>query len=510
VFRDGDHPFVLYHLPAQNSAQFSRFTLPYAGYTLCVQPEHVLVIQQGGGAGIPCALASHAPQITVVEQNRDIARIVGRHYQLPVVNETPRGFLGRSRQRFDIIHVENWGTSLPGAAALNQEHLLTIEAFTQYLTHLTARGVLIISRKLLLPPADALRLWATAHESLNALEFENPSAHMAVLRNWDTFTLLVSVQPVRKSAALETFARARNFDMVYLPDISPETVNRFNRFEEPYHFQAINRLAQAYAAGTGAAFFRDYPLDVQPQSDGRPFPSRFLKWTRLKAIYASTGSRFYSLLMSGEIVVMVVFMEALLVAILLLLLPLRAIPEGARKPSVRQILFFLSVGAGFMFVELFFIKAYTLLFGDPVISFTVVLAGILIFSGAGGLWSQRLRPRHLQYALIALISVLVLVIVCLPAIVPKILGFSAPLQYSLALVLLLPVGFLMGLPFPLAMRYLLNSPVERAYAWAANGCTSVLTSVVSAQIALSLGIPTIMAGAAAAYLLALLSTGKPR
>ena len=60
-----------------------------------------------------------------------------------------------------------------------------------------------------------------------------------------------------------------------------------------------------------------------------------------------------------------------------------------------------------MFVELFFIKEYIFVFGDPVISLTVVLAGILVFSGLGGYWSQRIRPKNLSYALAALISILI-------------------------------------------------------------------------------------------------------
>ena len=295
-----------------------------------------------------------------------------------------------------------------------------------------------------------------------------------------------------------------NFDLVYLPGITQKMVNRFNIFDAPYHFLEINRLAEAYRSGTEKAYYKTYPLDVAPQKDSRPFPSRFLKWTRLKALYKITGSRFYSLFMSGEIIVAVVFLEALVVAIILLVLPLFAIPKEGQKPLLSHILYFLAVGAGFMFIELFFIKKYIFVFGDPVISFTVVLAGILVFSSFGGYWSQRIGPSGLRYILIALIAVLIFIFLGLNSIIYKILGLSKILRYILAFLLLFPPGFLAGLPFPLGMRYLLNRPAQRAYAWTANGCASVLTSIVSAQIALSLGIPTIILCAAAAYLLAFL------
>ena len=508
TFKDGDGQFVLYNMEngaSQENRRFPRFTLTYSGYLLASSPENVLLIQQGGGLGIGCAIASGAGNITIIEQNPRIARVIRQHYNLPVINRNPRGFLARSQEKYNIIQIENWGNSLPGTAALNQEHLLTIEAFSEYINHLTEKGILIVSRRLHLPPSDMIRLFATAYESLRILGIDNPQKHIAVLRNWDTFTLIVSISPMRDKGILINFCKNMNFDLVFLQGRVGDMANRFNVFDEPYHFQEIDRLAQAYSLGEEGRFFKDYILDVSPQWDNRPFPNRFLKWTRLKDSYKSTGSRFYSLVMSGEIVIGAVFIEALFVAILLLLLPLLAIlKKGGNLLSVRVIYFF-SVGAGFMFVELFFIKEYTLLFGDPVISFTVVLAGILVFSGFGGFCSQWIKLQGLRYVLLSLITVLILTFFFLDGLIHQILRLPVFFQYTFALLLLLPAGFLIGLPFTLGMQYILNSPVERAYAWAVNGCASVLTSIASAQIALSMGISTIVALAVVAYILVLLS-----
>jgi len=508
VFRDGDDPFFLYNLPSQHDAHFTRFTITYSGYLLIPKPKRVLLIQHGGGLGIPCAIASGARKVTIVEQNPHIARIVQSHYKLPVINQNPRAFLAQSKNKFNIIHVENWGTSLPGSASLTQGHLFTKEAFAEYLNHLTERGILIISRKLLLPPADSIRLWAAAYESMKSLKTENPEDHIAILRNWDTFTLIVSAAPLKDTSVIYEIAKKLNFDVVFIHDITRNTANKFNIFDEPYHFLEINRLAQAYTSGKEKEFFQTHFLDVKPQTDNRPFPSRFLKWSGLKKLYKSTGSRLYSLLLSGEMVIAVVFVEALLIALFILAAPLLVISKGKRKPSILHILYFLSVGAGFMFVELFFIKEYTLLFGDPIISFTVVLAGVLVFSGAGGFCSRRLKRSGLQIGLIALIAVLIFIFFGIDPLIHKILTFSIIFRYIFALLLLIPSGFLMGLPFPLGMRNLVKNPSERAYGWSANGCASVLTSIVSAQIALSHGIRTIIACAILAYLIVLVSSLK--
>ncbi len=504
VFTDGDNQFILYELQSHKDVLFAKFTLTYLGYFLAPNPEHVLLLQHGGGLAIPCALAAKAKKITIVEQNPKIASIIHRHYNLPVVNRNPRAFLAQSDKRFNIIHIENWGTSLPGSTVLNQEYYFTHNAFTEYLKHLADDGIIIVSRKLLLPPSDIIRLWALAFESLKTHGLASPDRHIAILRNWDTFTLIVSARPLNNATQLTNYAKKLNFDLVYLPDISPEMANQFAIFDAPYHFLEINRLAQAYRSGNEKTFFNSHFLDVTPQYDNRPFPARFLKWNRFRELYKTTGSRLYSLIMSGEIVISVVLIEAFAISIFLLALPLFFISNKVNKPSWTQVIYFLAVGAGFMFVELYFIKEFILLFGDPVISFTVVLSGILIFSSFGGYYSQHIRIRGLKKALIALIVVLTFIFFSFRPIIQYILSLPIIIQYICAFLLLAIPGMLVGLPFPLGMRFLLESPIERAYAWSANGCTSVITSIISAQIALSFGISTIIACASLAYFLALI------
>jgi hypothetical protein len=147
--------------------------------------------------------------------HHDLANILRRQYRLPVIIETPRGFLAQNDDRYDIIQLENWGSSMPGAAALNQDHLFTLEAFGEYWDHLTTTGVVIISRRLLLPPSDSLRLWSTAYEALQKNDVERPGEHLALLRNFDTFTLLVSKSIVNIRRVIE-YCRQNNFDPVFL------------------------------------------------------------------------------------------------------------------------------------------------------------------------------------------------------------------------------------------------------------------------------------------------------
>jgi hypothetical protein len=508
VFKDGDNQFALYdiqNLPAD--IRFAKHLLSYAAYYLRPRPENVLLIVSGGGLSIPCALASGAGQISIVEQSPQIAEILNQQYRHKIINKNPRAFLARNDQDYDIIHIENWGTSIPGSGALDQDHFFTIEAFAEYLRHLKPGGLITVSRKLLLPPSDSLRLWGTAFEAVEKTGSHNPAEHLAILRNFDTFSLIVS-NSIIDFKRLAEFAATGNFDPVFQQGMDRKMANRFHIFDKPYHFEAINQLAEMYRAGRQNDFFRHYLLDVAPQSDMRPFPGRFLKWSKVKMLYRSMGSRLYALFMSGEIVVSVVFAETLFIALILLILPLLVSTRGNQKPKLSRNIYFFAVGAGFMLSEIYFIKRFIILVGDPVMSFTLVIAGILFFACLGGIWVQKKSRHNLRLLLAILIVALVMEVAAIELLVPYMLEYSSAMRLIFSLLFLLPAGCLMGMPFPIGMRFLLDTPVQRAYAWSVNGCASVLSAIVAAQIAISWGIPVIAAGGVLAYVVAIFAAGR--
>jgi hypothetical protein len=504
IFQDADSPYTLYEIATLEDTVFARYSLSYAGYALLPRPSHVLVIQGVGGSAIPYAMASEAGKITVLEQNPELAKIVSGHYPVNVINTTPRAYFSRSREKYSVIHIENHGPSIPGTAALNQEHLVTVDAFVTYLNHLNENGAIILSGKLLLPPSNTVRLWASAYEALQQINKKQPELHMAMLRNWDTFTFIISIDPIIDIEPLTHFAQHMNFDMVYLPKPDMSLVNRYNVFDRPYYFDELEKLKNAYLTETESRYFAESLLDIAPQWDNRPFPNRFLKWPRLMDLYESTGSRLYGVLLSGEIVVAVVFTEAVLVAFFLLAIPIIIVSKKGSGPKFSHLVFFLGIGAGFMFAEIYFIKQYTFLFGNPTIAFTLVLSGILLFSGAGGYLSQKMNQFHLHWSLICLACFFIGLYIGFEHLIGKLLELPDVIRYVMAFLILVPVGLLMGIPFSIGIRLLLNTPLDRAYAWAANGCASVLTSIAAAQIAISQGISTIIILAAGAYFLSLL------
>ncbi|MDO8127712.1 MAG: hypothetical protein Q6359_10870, partial [Candidatus Brocadiales bacterium] len=142
-----------------------------------------------------------------------------------------------------------------------------------------------------------------------------------------------------------------------------------------------------------------------------------------------------------------------------------------------------------------------------VYAVSTVLGGILISSGAGSLLSGRLvnwRKDILKYVLPILCLIIILYFITLSFVVYSLLKLNLLARIITGILILAPLGLLMGIPFPIGIRWL----EERAgglipWAWAVNGCTSVLASILAMMLALSIGFTGVILFAAIAYLLAM-------
>jgi MFS family permease len=154
---------------------------------------------------------------------------------------------------------------------------------------------------------------------------------------------------------------------------------------------------------------------------------------------------------------------------------------------------FAAIGVGFMLIEIAQMQRLTFLLGHPTFSLSVVLFGLLISSGAGSFVSGRPAAASLASTLPrrlgTLVVTLVLVGLATPPVVRAFEGFPTPARIAVALVLLVPAGFVMGMAFPIAMRIAsMTRPSLTPWFWAINGATSVTASVLAVLISSSWGI----------------------
>ncbi|HVO80036.1 MAG TPA: hypothetical protein VMT28_04860, partial [Terriglobales bacterium] len=208
-----------------------------------------------------------------------------------------------------------------------------------------------------------------------------------------------------------------------------------------------------------------------------------------------------------------------------LIVPL-ALRGGQQQPI--RLLYFIAVGLGYILVEIAFIQRFVLFLGHPTYALTVVVFLLLLSSGAGSLasrkWMSQTARGWLPLALVA--AALLLYVFLLPGILYALVGLPFPAKLLVSGVILVPLGFAMGMPFPTGLRALASLPApefpatgngdarENAveWAWAMNAASSVLGSVLAMVIAIQFGLNVTLACGAVAYLLAwgLTGTLQPR
>jgi hypothetical protein len=161
---------------------------------------------------------------------------------------------------------------------------------------------------------------------------------------------------------------------------------------------------------------------------------------------------------------------------------------------------------GFMFIEISLIQKMILPLENPPFAMSAVLSSLLFSSGAGSLLSRRFSLLRKSPVLLVISFMILTYSLLLPGVIP--LFFSYPLKTKLfaVFVALLPAGLLLGIPFPLGISLLgERRPALIPWAWAVNGCFSVIAPVLAVILALSVGFKAVLAAGAGMYLLAFLS-----
>ena len=145
-----------------------------------------------------------------------------------------------------------------------------------------------------------------------------------------------------------------------------------------------------------------------------------------------------------------------------------------------------------MFIEISQMQRLIVFLGHPTYGLSVVLFSLLVASGAGsyatGLLDNRthLSPRA---RLIILIGTLIVFGLLTPHAISMFQSSTTPIRIVVAAAILLPLGFFMGMAFPLGMQMaVVKSSPLMPWLWGINGPTSVLASVLAVVIAMAVSI----------------------
>ncbi len=111
-------------------------------------------------------------------------------------------------------------------------------------------------------------------------------------------------------------------------------------------------------------------------------------------------------------------------------------------------------------MEIAFIQRFVLFLGHPTYALTVVIFLLMLSSGAGSLFSRLWLPTtELGWVPLALVIVTLLFdVFFLPSRLVSLVGLAFGNRLLISGVVLIPLGFVMGMPFPTGLRALAAMP----------------------------------------------------
>jgi hypothetical protein len=476
-----------------------------------------LILNPKGGLDILVALNEGSSVITVVENNKLIVSEVPYIYQddrLNVVIEEGRSYLRNEKEKFDVI-IYSLDTAYhpvrSGAYSLSEDYRHTVESMGDALARLESEGIIVLSRWLQVPPSEWLRTFTVA---VTALENErlDPQDHLVAFRTFNIGVLLIKISPftAEELTLIKDFSKNRAYDQVFSPGLTFEEVNRFSILKEPLYYNAFVGFLEA---DSRKDWLSDYPYEVSPPTDDKPFFNHYFKWTQTKDITAEFGKTWQPFGGAGFFVVLVLLFLSLVMAILIILLPVIIIQTKNKGASIHKkeqqpirwaaFFYFGCIGLGFLLLEIPLIQQFILYLGNPAYSMATILFSILLFSGIGSQNSDKLSHRT---ALVLLILVGALSPIVIPRIFNLALGLPLAGRLSLSVFLIAPLGFLLGIPFPKGVARLRSIDTSLIpWVWGINGAASVVSSILAVLLALSFGLQSVLMIGVLFYLGALLS-----
>jgi len=504
-----------------------------------VQIKHPSVLNIGSGAGqeVLDALHHQARRVVSVEINPIITETVkenmnefwGSLFRQPgveLVTEEGRSYINRSRDQFDVIvssHTISNAAVASGALSLAENYVLTKEAFNAYYNHLSDTGVLFFSR----PESQLARLVTTAREVLADHDVTDFARHFYLYR----------MPPPRnqhnRSFVACFMMRKSPYTKEQIALIDSQVLNRHLLVDSVW--QPVQKLYDPFTAGTAnvydtilqtpdlKAFYAGYAAQIAPATDDKPFFNQHVRWSRLglhtiRDVFSQNdpGAARQALENKpvAEVTLAIILVQSILLASILILLPLlRFNRKGiAFAGRWRYLGYFAMLGLGFIMIEISFIQRFTLYLGQPVYTLAVIIAGLLLFTGLGSWLTEKLaiEPSSLTKRWIPLLlAVLLITSLFTPVLFNNTIHWALPLRISLTLLLLAPLGILLGMPFPTGIKAVSrSSQAFIPWAWGVNGFFTVIGSVTALIAGMIAGFKVVILLAAGCYLLAMLLLPK--
>ena len=402
----------------------------------------------------------------------------------------------------------------------------SVEALAADLGALSPGGVVSIPVSIRELPVYGIRVLATVRAALLAGGVSDPAAHVLVYRSAWNLRILASMTAfgAEQIAVAKRFCEERSFDLSYYPgiDVVAARANIYNdlpavSFESGEVISGAGSSdAVADEAGAvlrGEASESQAAFNLEPITLDRPAFYAILKLSQVPNILRRV--EILPQAEVGQLVNLAVLGQAIVLAVLVLAVPLLAprvaAASGRRAGIVRPVLYFASLGLGFLFIEITLIEKASLYLNDRTSAFALVLTVMLVFSGAGSLMADRVGRGGIVLVGGAIVLWCVLALEGLEPLLLATIGLPWVARAAILLLVTAPVSVALGMPFPMGLAHMGKGGAGSAggaflpWAWGLNGAFSVVATPLANLIAVQAGFDRVLLMAVMVYGVAILS-----
>jgi len=214
-----------------------------------------------------------------------------------------------------------------------------------------------------------------------------------------------------------------------------------------------------------------YKMDISPVRDDNPFPFNIYK--EKKEVLA---------------LLKIVGLLSLIIFIPVLILMIKKY-SSHKLILLEHSLFFITVGFGFMLVEIVLMQFFQRFLGIPIYSVIITLGALLFFSGVGSLLSSNWKKKYIIAAVFTIPVLIFLYYHYLDRIFDYLAASSFNVKIAAGIGLMIPLSFMMGIPFPKAMEKI-KKEISNEYAtlmYAISGAAGTVATTLALFLNVSYG-----------------------
>ena len=353
--------------------------------------------------------------------------------------------------------VDTWASTAAGAFALSENNLYTVDAFREYFEHLKPDGMIAITRWEFAKPREALRVVSQAMEALHELGVADTSQNFIVVSDG---ALDTDGKPVLVLAKKTPFTMEEQ--KAVLNHIEGSDGNGANLNLHVLYMPATgDRPGMAHPAfaelirGQDArAFSATYPYNVSPVTDNAPF---FFFTLKPEQVFRGSDAGGIDWKVNLGIAILGIVLIVSIVAVMLfLVLPLALSPRHPLRPQHAGAVFHrhrpgLHHGGDRLYSALRVVSRLSDLRPDRG---RFPYAALQRRRQPGFAASGSAIRRVCCVALAFIVIALLLYVFALPHILEAMIGLPLRPSWLISGLLLVPLGFAMGMPFPSGLRAL--------------------------------------------------------